>query len=87
MQLSGNKLKITMFSFEFVKASGTEILPVNFTEGQEITGKILKHTSFTRPVYFRNVEVTVRSIYYICCPEIRENNFGKLASAKPNALI
>ena len=31
------------FSFEFVKASGTEIFPVNLPEGQEMTGKILKH--------------------------------------------
>ena len=48
------------FSFEFVKASGTEIVPVNLPEGQEITGKILKHISSTGPVYIRplnNMEV------------------------------
>lgn len=78
-----NKLKIIIFSFEFVKASGTEIVPVNLPEGQEITGRVLKHISSTGPVYIRNVEVTLKSICYICCPKMGENNFRKFASAKP----
>ena len=51
------------FSFEFVKASGTEIVPVNVPEGQEMTGRILKHISSTGPVYIRpcnNMEVKLR---------------------------
>ena len=53
-------VSLNLFSFEFVKASGTEIVSVNVPEGQEITGKILKHISTTGPVYIRrlsNVEV------------------------------
>ncbi len=53
-------MSINIFSFEFVKTSGTEIIPVNLPEGQEITGKILKHISSTGPVYIRahsNMEV------------------------------
>jgi hypothetical protein len=53
-------VSLNLFSFEFVKASGTEIVSVNVLEGQEITGKILKHISTTGPVYIRrlsNVEV------------------------------
>jgi hypothetical protein len=56
------------FSFEFVKATGTEILPVNLPNNQKISGRVLKHLSATGPVYVRaylDIEVKIIPQIYI----------------------
>ena len=42
--------------FEFVKAAGTSIVPVNLLSGQQLNGKILKHIAGTGPVFLRVME-------------------------------
>lgn len=43
----------TTFRFEFVRSIGSEIVPIKLQEGQELTGKVLKHISGTGPIYIR----------------------------------
>ena len=42
--------------FEFVKAAGTCIVPINLPCGQQLDGKMLKHIMGTGPVYLRALE-------------------------------
>ncbi|XP_028402076.1 uncharacterized protein LOC114525067 [Dendronephthya gigantea] len=41
-------------SFEFVKSSGTTVIPVNLPSEQRMTGKVLKHVAGNGPVYIRS---------------------------------
>ena len=69
------------FSFEFVKASGSEIVPVNLTQSQKINGKVLKHITASGPVYVRclyDIEDTDRGNYKI----VKSNNIVSLSVAK-----
>ena len=48
--------QLILFRFEYVKASGTCIVPINLPNGQELDGKLLKHITGTGPVYLRALE-------------------------------
>ena len=50
------KFPVILFRFEYVKASGTCIIPINLPNGQELDGKLLKHITGTGPVYLRALE-------------------------------
>lgn len=39
--------------FEFIRAVGTEIMPIMIQRGQELTGKVLKHITGNGPIYIR----------------------------------
>ena len=41
------------YRFEFVKAAGTSIVPINLPSGQQLDGKMLKHITGAGPVYLR----------------------------------
>jgi hypothetical protein len=45
-----------IYRFEFVKAAGTCIVPINPPWGQELDGKMLKHIAGAGPVYLRAME-------------------------------
>ena len=40
-------------SFEFVRAIGTELLPITLQPNQELGGKVLKHVMGNGPIYVR----------------------------------
>ena len=47
-------LFMLLSSFDFVKSSGTSIVPINMPEMQKMNGKILKHIAGNGPVYIRS---------------------------------
>ena len=52
-----------MFSFprfEFVKSSGSNIVPIQVRRGQERNARVIKHISGQGPVYIRAMEALIR---------------------------
>jgi hypothetical protein len=41
------------FSFEFVRSVGTDALSITLQEGQEISGRVIKHITGNGPIYVR----------------------------------
>jgi hypothetical protein len=42
--------------FEFVKSSGTNIVPMHLPPGQERSARVIKHVSGQGPIYLRALE-------------------------------
>ena len=47
---------IRVFSFEFLKSSGCNIVPVQVPRGQEKNARVMKHISGQGPLYIRAME-------------------------------
>lgn len=45
--------------FEFVKSSGSSIVPIQVTRGQERNARVIKHISGQGPVYIRAMEALI----------------------------
>lgn len=48
---------ICVVSFEFVKSSGCNIVPVQVPRGQEKNARVMKHISGQGPLYIRAIEI------------------------------
>ena len=41
------------FRFDFVRSVGTDILPISLPNGQEVSGRVIKHITGNGPIYLR----------------------------------
>lgn len=69
--------------FEFVKSSGSNIVPIQVKQGQERNARVIKHISGQGPVYIRAMEalsreeviVLISCIYLSTFPRLRKSGF------------
>ena len=68
----------TQCRFEFVRSVGTDILPISLPNGQEISGKVIKHVTGNGPIYLRALKPLKNSCSQVCvnflCSMLIENN-------------
>ena len=67
---------ICYLRFDFVRSVGTAILPISLPNGQEISGRVIKHITGNGPIYLRALkalkvshQMVSFSIFSITCKQ------------------